>query len=102
VVLDGVVRAAFEYLSDLGPFVVDDAVHQEKDPFFLFIPVYFFDARIQMIVPSLTALFPHATIQVLGNERPLLGSVGYHQLKNAPIFFGTPSAFNVEGLCFAF
>ena len=45
-VLDGVVRAAFEYLCYLGPLVVYDAVHQEEDPFFFFVPVNFLDARV--------------------------------------------------------
>jgi len=78
VVLYRVVRASLEHLGDLGPLVVDDAVHQEQDPLLLFIPVYFLDARVQMVVPTLSALLTHSAVQVLCNQRPLLRSVRYH------------------------
>jgi len=65
VVLDGVVGAALEDLGDLSPLVVDDAVHQEEDPLFLFVPVNFLDARVQVIVPALSALLSHAAVQML-------------------------------------
>jgi len=54
-----------------------------------------------MIVPSFTALFPDSAIQVLRNECPLLRSVRYYKLKYAPIFLGSPCAFDVKGLSVA-
>ena len=46
VVLDRVVGAALEDLSDLGPLVAHDAVHEEKDPLLLFTPVNFLNTGI--------------------------------------------------------
>lgn len=45
-VLDGVVGAALEDLGDLGPLVAHNAVHEEKNPFLLFTPVNFLNARV--------------------------------------------------------
>ena len=42
-VLDGVVSATFENFSNLSPFVVDDSMHKEENPFFLFTPGNFLD-----------------------------------------------------------
>ena len=65
VVLDRVVGAALKHLCDLGPLVVDDAVHQEQDPLFLFVPVDLLDAGVEVVVPALAALLAHAAVQVL-------------------------------------
>ena len=45
-VLDGVVSASLNYLGDIGPFVVNDAMHEKQDPFLLLVPVDFLNARI--------------------------------------------------------
>ena len=45
-VLDGVVSATFENFSNLSPFVVDDSMHKEENPFFLLTPGNFLDHGI--------------------------------------------------------
>lgn len=95
-VLDRVVSAAFEDLGDLGPLVVDDSVHEEQDPLFFLAPVDLLDSWVQVVVPPLAALLAHAAIQVLGNESPLLGPVGNYELEYAPVFLGSPGAFDAE------
>lgn len=97
-VFDGVVGAAFEDLGDLGPLVVDDAVHEEKNPLFLLVPIDFLDSWVQVIVPPFSALLADSAVQVLRDQCPLLGSVGHHELQNAPVFFGSPCALHVEWL----
>lgn len=96
VVLDRVVGATFENLGNLCPLVVDDAVHEEKNPLFLFIPVNFLNSRVEVVVPTLSALLAHAAIQVLGNQGPLLGSICNDELQDAPVLFGSPGALHVE------
>ena len=100
-VLDRVVRAALENLGDLGPLVVDDAVHEEEDPLFLLVPVDLLDARVQVVVPALAALLPHATVQVLGDQRPLLRAVRNDELEDAPVFFGRPGTLHIELFAFS-
>ena len=100
-ILDRVVGAALEHLSNFGPLVVDDAVHQEENPLLLLVPVHLLDAWVQMVVPSLAALFAHAAVQMLGDERPLLGPIGHDKLEDTPVFFGCPSTFYVEWLAFS-
>ena len=53
-------------------------MHQEQDPLLLLVPVDLLDAGVEMVVPALTALLSNATIQVLGDECPLLRSIGHH------------------------
>ena len=64
-ILDRVVRAAFEHFGDFGPLIVHYAVHQEQYPLFLLVPVAFLDAGVEVVVPSLAALLADAAVQVL-------------------------------------
>jgi hypothetical protein len=98
VVLDGVVCASFEHLGDLCPLVVHDAVHQEQDPLLLFVPVDLLDARVEMVVPALTALLAHSTVEVLRDECPLLRPIGHNQLEDAPVLLRSPGSLHVEWL----
>ena len=79
-VFDRVVGATFENLGDFSPLVVDDSVHEEEDPLFFFIPVNFLNSGVEVIVPTLSALLANTAIQMLGNQRPLLWSIGHYQL----------------------
>lgn len=64
-VFDGVVCAAFEDFGNLSPLIADNPVHQKQNPLLLFIPVDLLDARVQVVVPSLTALLADTAVQVL-------------------------------------
>ena len=60
VVLDGVVGSAFQNFGDLGPLVIDNSVHEEQNPLFLFAPADLLDHGVQVVVPALTALLTNA------------------------------------------
>ena len=66
-VFDRVVGATLENLGDFGPLVVNDSVHEEKNPLFFFIPVNFLNSWVEVIVPALSALLANAAVQMLGN-----------------------------------
>ena len=66
-VFDRVVGATLENLGDFGPLVVNDSVHEEKNPLFFFIPVNFLNSGVEVIVPALSALLANAAVQMLGN-----------------------------------
>lgn len=55
-VLDGVVRAAFQNFCDLGPLVFKFPVKQEKYPLFNFGPLAPLISWIEMVVPPLSAV----------------------------------------------
>ena len=59
-VLDGVVSTTFENFSNLSPFVVNNSVHEEENPFLLLTPGNLLNHRIQVVVPTLTALLSNA------------------------------------------
>ena len=101
VILDRVVCASLEHLSDFCPLVVDDAVHQEQDPLFLLVPVDLLDARVEVVVPALAALLANSAVQVLRDEGPLLWSVGHNQLEDSPVFLRRPGSLDVEWLTLA-
>ena len=100
-VLDGVVRAAFEHLGDLRPLIIDDAVHEEQNPLLFFVPVNFLDSGVQVIVPSLATLLADAAIEVLTDQSPFLRSISDDQLEDAPVFFSSPCSFHVEWFTFS-
>ena len=95
-VLNRVVCAPFEHLGDLGPLVVHDTVHQKQDPLFLLVPVDFLDAGVEVIVPALAALLAYSAIQVLRDQRPLLGAICHHQLEYSPVLLGRPGSLHIE------
>ena len=100
-VFDRVVSATFENLGDFSPLVVDNSVHEEQNPLLFFIPVDFLNSGVEVIVPTLSALLANTAIQMLGNQRPLLGPVCHHQLQNTPVLLGGPCALHVERLAFS-
>ena len=93
-VLDGVVGATFQHFGDFSPFVVDDPVHEEKNPLFLLAPGNLLDHGVQVVVPALSALLSDAVGQVLSNQRPFLGPVRLDQLKDSPVLLSSPWPFN--------
>jgi len=53
-----------------------------------------------MVVPALAALLAYATVQVLWDQRPLLGPIGHDELKDSPVFLSCPGTLHVEWLAF--
>ena len=58
-VLYGVVSASFKNFSDFCPFVLQFTVKHEQDPLFLLGPIASFDLGVEVVVPSLAALFAY-------------------------------------------
>jgi hypothetical protein len=56
-------------------------------------PCGFVDRRIQMIVPSFSALFTNTSIQVVGNQGPAFGTKLFDQLTQALVFVLAPRPF---------
>lgn len=56
-IFDRVIRATFQKFANFGPPVPYCLVAQEQNPFFLFGPTLLANLRVEMIMPSLPALF---------------------------------------------
>ena len=97
-ILNGVVGAAFKHFCNFCPLIVHDTVHEEQNPFFFFIPIALFNAWVQMIMPTFTALFADATIQMLRDQGPLLRTVCHNKLENTPVLLCCPGSFYIEWL----
>ena len=86
VVLDAVVAPAIEQLGDVGPLVAEDFVSVEDDLLLDVVYRRLLDARVQVIVPALTALLscPTAyfvlTRQLLRDECPALRAIPRNQV----------------------
>lgn len=78
VVFNGVVGPAFQSLSDISPFVSYSSMMEVENPFFFWTPLNLLDHRIQMIVPSFSALFADPTWEVLCDLSPLLRTVSLY------------------------
>lgn len=81
-VLYGVICTTVEHLGNICPFVSHAGVIEEENPFFFITPGNLLYLRIQMIMPSLTALLTNSSWQMFSNLSPLLWSMSLNQLKN--------------------
>lgn len=85
-------RYQFCYLGPLIPpllmRVVDNAILFLRPRSLLYL-------RIQMVVPSLAALLPYATFQVLGNQCPAFGAILSDEVHHALVFLFGPRTFSL-------
>ena len=73
-ILDCVICPTVKYFCNLSPFVFYLAMHHEENPFFFFAPAYLLYFWVQMVVPSLSALFSNPGWKVLGDHGPFLST----------------------------
>ena len=79
IVLDGVVAAANEHSCDLSPSIFDCLVKDEEYPIFFHSPVVFLEKRVELIMPTITALFSCAVFHLFCHLLPLIRAHGlYH------------------------
>jgi hypothetical protein len=82
VILDRIVSAANQgsQTSDFSPSVTQSSVCFQNTAVLRLCPRILVDVRVQMIVPSLSALLPNASLKLLGDKGPLLRSKFGNQL----------------------
>ena len=69
----------------------------QDGPILVRAPGLLTDVRVEVIVPSLSALLPDPAGQVARDQGPLFGPVLPHQLLDHLIFFGGPRPFDERG-----
>lgn len=95
-ILDGVIRAAGYVLGYLGPLIRVDFVSLHKDKFFVMVPCRFSDGGVELIVPSLSALFPisigeiYSFLELLCNAIPFLLSQLLDQQNDEHVLLDRP------------
>ena len=56
-VFDGVISSTLELLGKVSPLVAHIFVKEEEDPFFVVAPLLLVNIWVEVVVPSLPALF---------------------------------------------
>ena len=92
-VFNRVVGPSWEVFGDFSPFVADGFVIKEEKPFFILVPGGFLDHWVEVVVPTLTTLLADATVEMVRDEGPFLGTVLLDELDDKEVFFFCP------GLC---
>ena len=94
-VLDGVVGSSFKDVGNVSPLGRWVSVQEEEDPFLFTSPLgASLYHRIQVVVPSLSALLSNPSGQVIGYLSPFLGTVDVDQLQQKSIFNIGPRSFD--------
>ena len=86
-ILNSVVSTARKQISNFCPFIAMHLMGFKYQFFLLFVKGVFLDVRIEMVVPSFTALFSCSTVDAilfrehLGDECPFFAAIlGYEYL----------------------
>ena len=96
-ILDGVVCSPRQHSCHVSPLLPERSMGQEQDPLFGRCPFYLQNARVEMVMPSFSALFAQPSRNKLGNKRPPLSPVLLHKPSNEIVLFLSPRLFLEEG-----
>ena len=90
VVFDAVVRSAGEYFCDVSPPTAVDEIVKEQDPLLVFWQLSLIDRRVQVVVPTFSALLPDTSRQVRSDQRPFVRPVFRNQRFHQYVFLKRP------------
>lgn len=74
-ILNGVIRPARQHLRHISPLIPQSRMRQEQYPLLIWRPLHLQDTRIEVVMPTLSALLTEAAWDEFGDEGPALGSV---------------------------
>ena len=95
-ILDGVVSSSWEHFGHFGPLVAVGGVCQKQDPLLVRHPFDLEDTRVEVIVPSFSALLAEASLDELGNEGPPLRPILFDQSSDQVILGLGPGLLSKE------
>ena len=93
VVLDGIVGPPGKELGNLCPSVSNPRVRSQNDHILDLCPRTLKDGRVDVVVPSLTALLPNPSGERLGNHGPLDRPMLLNKETHTLILLGRPRTF---------
>lgn len=91
-VLNGIVSAAGQRLSNGAPLVAELLVHGQDDVVLARGPILLTELRIELIDPTLARLLARPVRQVRGDQRPVARAEVVHQMVQMAVFVQTPWA----------
>ena len=93
-VLDVIVCPPWQEFGDLRPFIAVLPVSRDDLQVLLVGPLILLDIRVQMIMPSLTALLADSSWQGLGYLAPVLRTIPMHLFDELLVFIVAPGTLN--------
>ena len=64
-ILYRIIRPSHQMFRDISPPIPQKFMRQEQNPLLFLAPLIFLNIRIQMIMPSFSALFPDPPLKML-------------------------------------
>ena len=77
-----IVCTSWQHFRHLCPFISMSRVCQKQNPFFVGHPLNFKNAWVEMIMPSLPALFAEPALDEFSDERPSLRPILFYKFSN--------------------
>ena len=93
-ILDGIIGTTFKDLGYISPFIALALVRDKQNQFFLKAPSILLYLWVQMIVPSLSALFTNPSRKMFCNIGPFLGSFFLDKPQDKSILLDAPWPFD--------
>ena len=94
VIFDAVVCPPMQILADFSPLVSQGLMVEKQEPFFRFIPSILIDSGIQMIRPSLPALFADPISHQRSDVGPLERPMPPDEVGQPRVFLAGPGFFS--------
>ena len=92
VVLDGVIRSSIQTVHELCPLVGLLSLQDEEDPLLSVAPALSLEGWVELVVPSLSALFSSSVIEELSDGVPLLRSMDLHKFNQLLVLLCVPGS----------
>ena len=93
-ILDGVVSSALDIVSYYSPLIFFITIFDVEYPLLIPTPLVFLYDRVQVIVPSLTALLADTAFKRVSDVSPFLGAFALYQHQHFLVFFLGPRTFD--------
>lgn len=93
-ILNGIIRSAGKTFRNLRPFISELSVSINDGLILLLSPFTLVDVRIQVVVPTLTALLTESPLELASNEGPFLVPMDLDQPHHCGVFLRRPWPFD--------
>lgn len=93
-VLYGIIGSLSQDFGHFGPFATIKYKHKVKEPFLTLSPLILIDGRIEMVMPSLTALFSASIGNKLGDKCPFFSAMLIDNFGEHLVLFVRPLPFS--------
>lgn len=96
-VLDRVISSSWQKFGYFCPSISHSLMSLDDKHIFIICPFFFFDVRIQVVMPSLSTLFSNSSWEWVSNSRPTPSSILQDHISENLVFFMSPRTFDESG-----